>query len=174
MTITLALGCIYTAVRMHVYLLTGVLRLPLWFFDQTPIGRILNRFSTDVDVIDTTLPQNLRSWIQQFFGVNPHSLASELFRYVPGFSFSVHYRWNCHRTVLFIRHFVLVDFHGTRHQLYDDWDYKMWKWGDIKATVPLLIICFIVSNKSSFKGWNLSLQTVLKPVALTCRCGWDK
>lgn len=133
MTITLLMGCIYTAIRMHAYLLTNVVRLPLEFFDQTPIGRILNRFAMDVDVVDTTLPQNLRSWIQQFFGVNPlfilgaFPLRDGVFVHC---SLSTGFPRNCHRILLFIKHFVLVDFHGTRHQLYDDWDYKMWRMGE--------------------------------------------
>jgi ABC-type multidrug transport system fused ATPase/permease subunit len=34
------------------------------FFDTTPIGRILNRFGKDVDVVDTVLPINIRYFIQ--------------------------------------------------------------------------------------------------------------
>jgi len=73
-TLTLALGSIYAAIFMHNILLTNVLRWPMEVFDQTPIGRILNRFSKEVDVVDTVLPQNIRSWIQQFFGVGQQQI----------------------------------------------------------------------------------------------------
>lgn len=145
MTITLLMGCIYTAIRMHAYLLTNVVRLPLEFFDQTPIGRILNRFAMDVDVVDTTLPQNLRSWIQQFFGVNP-----QLFRYVTEYSFTVHYRPDFHGIaiafcfsldILFSSIFTARDINFTMIGII-----KCEEWGNIKATVPLLIICFIVDE----------------------------
>ncbi|KAG0266802.1 Multidrug resistance-associated protein 1 [Mortierella polycephala] len=38
-------------------LLTRVLRLPMSFFDTTPMGRIVNRFSSDIYSIDSQLPQ---------------------------------------------------------------------------------------------------------------------
>jgi len=33
------------------------------FFDVTPTGRIVNRFSKDLDTIDTNIPRVLESWM---------------------------------------------------------------------------------------------------------------
>lgn len=37
---------------LHEKMLLNVIRLPLHFFECTPVGRIINRFSTDMSVID--------------------------------------------------------------------------------------------------------------------------
>ena len=39
------------------------------FFDTTPLGRIINRFSKDVDVIDTVIARNFGSLLQCFLQV---------------------------------------------------------------------------------------------------------
>nr|CAH8872156.1 unnamed protein product [Trichobilharzia regenti] len=44
----------------HSHLLRCILRAPSEFFDTTPSGRILNRFSKDIDIIDSQLPYNMR------------------------------------------------------------------------------------------------------------------
>ncbi|KAJ3291882.1 hypothetical protein HK104_005738 [Borealophlyctis nickersoniae] len=49
-----------TAARnLHATLLKRVLGAPLRFFEVTPLGRILNRFSKDVQSIDTTMVQSI-------------------------------------------------------------------------------------------------------------------
>ncbi|KRJ97649.1 uncharacterized protein Dyak_GE18601, isoform D [Drosophila yakuba] len=68
-TLILSLGCVYSARFMHNVLLHGTLRWPMEMFDITPLGRIVNRFSKDVDTIDNTLPLNLRVVILQLFAV---------------------------------------------------------------------------------------------------------
>jgi ATP-binding cassette, subfamily C (CFTR/MRP), member 1 len=42
---------------LHAAMLESVLRAPTSFFDQTPIGRIISRFSRDVNAVDQLLPQ---------------------------------------------------------------------------------------------------------------------
>nr|CAD7258793.1 unnamed protein product [Timema shepardi] len=63
------LGCWFAAKVLHEALLKGVLRTPLWFFDTTPVGRILGRFSKDVDVLDTSLPQQISDWVYCLYEV---------------------------------------------------------------------------------------------------------
>ena len=43
--------------RLHRNLLVNVMHLPMSFFDTTPVGRIVNRFSKDLYTIDDTIPR---------------------------------------------------------------------------------------------------------------------
>lgn len=45
--------------KLHRRLMLSVLNSPVSFFDTTPIGRVLNRFSSDVATIDENLASNL-------------------------------------------------------------------------------------------------------------------
>jgi len=55
----LAEGSLRSSAQLHLAILQNGLRSPMQFFDSTPIGRIINRFSKDIDVIDTMVPRNL-------------------------------------------------------------------------------------------------------------------
>ncbi|KAG9508844.1 Multidrug resistance-associated protein 1, partial [Fragariocoptes setiger] len=61
-SLALAVGAVNASTRLHSALLQRTLRAPMTFFDTTPIGRIVNRFAKDIDVVDATLPSTFRSW----------------------------------------------------------------------------------------------------------------
>lgn len=48
-----------TSAQLHGRLLTAVIGAPVAFFDVTPLGRILNRFSSDIVTLDEELSQTL-------------------------------------------------------------------------------------------------------------------
>lgn len=69
-SLALYLGSLAAARALHAAMLGSVLRAPtIGFFDCTPVGRVLNRFSKDVDVLDNVLPMTLRGWTSCFFAV---------------------------------------------------------------------------------------------------------
>ncbi|KAG0200120.1 hypothetical protein BGX33_011218 [Mortierella sp. NVP41] len=55
----MVLAIVRAARRLHERLLDRVLRLPMSFFDTTPLGRIVNRFSSDVLSVDEMIPWNV-------------------------------------------------------------------------------------------------------------------
>jgi len=50
------------SVTMHGQLLKSIMGAPLSFFQTTPSGRITSRFSSDIDVLDLTLPPAISSF----------------------------------------------------------------------------------------------------------------
>ncbi|KAG0073648.1 hypothetical protein BGZ90_011416 [Linnemannia elongata] len=55
----MVLAIVRAAKRLHERLLDKVLRLPMSFFDTTPLGRIVNRFSSDILSVDEMIPWNV-------------------------------------------------------------------------------------------------------------------
>ncbi|XP_064405659.1 multidrug resistance-associated protein 1-like [Halichondria panicea] len=66
---TLAIAGILASRTLHTGMLKNVLRSPMSFFDTTPLGRILNRFSKDIYMIDDVIPRSLRSFLFTLFSV---------------------------------------------------------------------------------------------------------
>jgi len=48
---------------LHYGMLGRVIRSPMSFFDTTPTGRIVNRFSKDQETLDSSLPENLNTML---------------------------------------------------------------------------------------------------------------
>ncbi|XP_049760898.1 ATP-binding cassette sub-family C member 6 isoform X3 [Elephas maximus indicus] len=55
-------------------LLWDVVRSPIGFFERTPVGNLLNRFSKETDTVDVDIPDKLRSLLTYTFGLLEVSL----------------------------------------------------------------------------------------------------
>nr|QBM06364.1 ATP-binding cassette sub-family C member 7 [Daphnia magna] len=64
-----AYGGLKAATFLHSRLVDVVLQAKMIFFDTTPVGRILNRLSSDVYAIDESLPFVLNIFLAQIFGL---------------------------------------------------------------------------------------------------------
>uniref|UniRef100_A0AAQ4QV97 ATP-binding cassette, sub-family C (CFTR/MRP), member 3 n=1 Tax=Gasterosteus aculeatus aculeatus TaxID=481459 RepID=A0AAQ4QV97_GASAC len=64
---TLAMGNIGAARKLHANLLTNKFHTPQSFYDTTPLGRIINRFSKDIYIIDEALPSTVLMFLATFF-----------------------------------------------------------------------------------------------------------
>jgi ABC-type multidrug transport system fused ATPase/permease subunit len=64
---------IYCGIRsarvLHMEMLKSIVRLPQSFFDTTPLGRILNRFSKDQYTVDEILPRTFQGYFRTLFSV---------------------------------------------------------------------------------------------------------
>ncbi|XP_039950445.1 multidrug resistance-associated protein 1 isoform X2 [Bactrocera tryoni] len=65
----LAFGCLNSSLEVFVILVKKVMRWPTELFDTTPLGRILSRFSKDIDTCDNILPGVLQQFMSTLFGV---------------------------------------------------------------------------------------------------------
>ncbi|XP_057630326.1 ATP-binding cassette sub-family C member 3 [Chionomys nivalis] len=64
---TMVVGSVQAARLLHAALLHNKIRSPQSFFDTTPSGRILNRFSKDIYVIDEVLAPTILMLFNSFF-----------------------------------------------------------------------------------------------------------
>ncbi|XP_038593401.1 canalicular multispecific organic anion transporter 1 [Micropterus salmoides] len=68
-TLLMANASVAASRILHTRLLNNILRVPMVFFDTTPIGRVVNRFAKDIFTVDEAIPQSLRSWLMCLLGV---------------------------------------------------------------------------------------------------------
>ncbi|CAJ1067622.1 canalicular multispecific organic anion transporter 1 [Xyrichtys novacula] len=68
-TLLLANASVNASRILHSRLLNNILRVPMLFFDTTPIGRVVNRFAKDIFTVDEAIPQSFRSWLLCLLGV---------------------------------------------------------------------------------------------------------
>lgn len=66
-SLTLMLGGLGAARQLHARLLVNKLHTPQAFYDTTPIGRIINRFGKDINVIDEVIPLTFQMFLATFF-----------------------------------------------------------------------------------------------------------
>lgn len=58
---------VQAAGKIHQHMLDKIMRAPMEFFDTTPLGRIINRFSSDVEMMDTALPLTFRITLNSLY-----------------------------------------------------------------------------------------------------------
>ena len=64
-----ALSGIRGSQKLHSDLATAIVSAPIKFFDETPSGRIVSRFSADMDTIDNAIPNSLSTSCDAYLGV---------------------------------------------------------------------------------------------------------
>lgn len=68
-SILLSFLLLRSATSYHNKMLDGMLKYPVQFFDTNPVGRILNRFTNDLGVLDAVLPFVLKDILDDIFSI---------------------------------------------------------------------------------------------------------
>jgi ABC-type multidrug transport system fused ATPase/permease subunit len=73
--------------KLHGDLFKAVIAAPMSFFDTTPVGRLISRFTKDMDAVDVTLPSSLGMFAMMVWGII-FSLGAIIFA-VPWFAVAI-------------------------------------------------------------------------------------
>uniref|UniRef100_A0A8B9GD33 Multidrug resistance-associated protein 1 n=1 Tax=Amazona collaria TaxID=241587 RepID=A0A8B9GD33_9PSIT len=68
-SMVVSIGGILASRHLHLNLLHSVLRSPMSFFERTPSGNLVNRFSKEIDTIDSTIPPIIKMFMGSTFNV---------------------------------------------------------------------------------------------------------
>lgn len=68
-SIAMAAGSRVASRHLHQRMLVNILHSPMAFFETTPQGRIMNRFSKDISGIDDMVPRSMTSFLRTFLSV---------------------------------------------------------------------------------------------------------
>lgn len=62
-------GGVKAGTRFFSDLLSGVMSAPMRFFDTSPLGRVLNRFTSDTNAVDNSMPSSVGQFLTSVIGV---------------------------------------------------------------------------------------------------------
>ncbi|NWU95689.1 MRP1 protein, partial [Upupa epops] len=68
-SMVVSIGGIFASRYLHLNLLQSVLRSPVSFFERTPSGNLVNRFSKEIDTIDSTIPPIVKMFLGSTYNV---------------------------------------------------------------------------------------------------------
>ncbi|KAL1778841.1 multidrug resistance-associated protein 1 [Sigmodon hispidus] len=68
-SMAVSIGGIFASRHLHLDLLRNVLRSPMSFFERTPSGNLVNRFSKELDTVDSMIPQVIKMFMGSLFNV---------------------------------------------------------------------------------------------------------
>lgn len=116
LTCILFFACFYTlttignnaTAKMHIDAVDGILHAPMSFFDTTPLGRIMNRFSKDTDTMDNEISDQTRLFLltlSQIIGIMILCII-----YLPWFAIAV-------GPLLFIYHCISSYYRSTAREV---------------------------------------------------------
>ena len=62
---TFLFALINSSMNLHNLMLSAVVKAPVLFFDTNPVGRVLNRFSRDINIMEELLPEAFMMALQE-------------------------------------------------------------------------------------------------------------